>query len=289
MKLGLSTYSLHRLLNTNELSLTDAIRWVAEHGGEHVEIVPISFNLLDSPELIDDIRRTAEEVGIEISGYCIGANFVKDTEEEYEQEIAKTIKHVDIAHRLGATRMRHDVASRPIPETTLENFEADLPRLVEACRRIADHAATLGVTTSLENHGFYLQNSERVRRLVIEVDRPNFRTTLDIGNFLCVDEDPVSAVMNNISYASMVHLKDFYRRPSTRNPGEGWFRSSHGAYLRGAIFGQGDIDTPAVISVLKSSGYDGYLSLEFEGMEDPRQGVRIALDNARRLWAEASV
>ncbi|WP_159884219.1 sugar phosphate isomerase/epimerase family protein [Paenibacillus puerhi] len=289
MKLGLSTYSLHRLLHTNEMSLTDAIRWVAEHGGEHVEIVPLSFNLLENPELIDDIRRTAEEVGIEISGYCVGANFVKASEQEYEQEIERTLKHVDIAHRLGVTRMRHDVASRPILETTLENFEADLPRLVQACRLIADHAAACGVTTSLENHGFYVQNSERVRRLVIEVNRPNFRTTLDIGNFLCVDEDPVSAVMNNVAYASMVHLKDFYRRPASFNPGEGWFRSSHGAYLRGAIFGQGDIDTPAVISALKSSGYDGYVSLEFEGMEEPRTGARIALENARRLWEEASV
>ncbi|MEC0213382.1 sugar phosphate isomerase/epimerase [Paenibacillus ehimensis] len=289
MKLGLSTYSLYRAIDKKEMTVTEAIRWIADNGGEHVEIVPIGYDLTNNPGLIEDIRKTADQAGLDISGYAVGANFVQATLEAYELEIEKTIRQVDIARDLGVKRMRHDVASRPIPETSIRQFEADLPRLVEACRRIADYAAQFDIVTSVENHGFYLQASDRVLRLVHEVDRANFKTTLDIGNFLCVDEDPVSAVSNNISFASMVHLKDFYRRPSYRNPGEGWFKSTHGNFLRGAIVGQGDIDMPEVIRVLKASGYDGYLSVEFEGMEDPRTGSRIAMDNVRRLWQEAVV
>ncbi|WP_025845749.1 sugar phosphate isomerase/epimerase family protein [Paenibacillus ehimensis] len=289
MKLGLSTYSLYRAIDKKEMTVTEAIRWIADNGGEHVEIVPIGYDLTNNPGLIEDIRKTADQAGLDISGYAVGANFVQATLEAYELEIEKTIRQVDIARDLGVKRMRHDVASRPIPETSIRQFEADLPRLVEACRRIADYAAQFDIVTSVENHGFYLQASDRVLRLVHEVDRANFKTTLDIGNFLCVDEDPVSAVSKNISFASMVHLKDFYRRPSYRNPGEGWFKSTHGNFLRGAIVGQGDIDMPEVIRVLKASGYDGYLSVEFEGMEDPRTGSRIAMDNVRRLWQEAVV
>ena len=289
MKLGLSTYSLYRAIDKKEMTVTEAIRWIADNGGEHVEIVPIGYDLTNNPGLIEDIRKTAEQAGLDISGYAVGANFVQAAPEAYEQEIEKTMRQVDIARDLGVKRMRHDVASRPIPETSIRQFEADLPRLVEACRRIADYAAQFDIVTSVENHGFYLQASDRVLRLVHEVDRANFKTTLDIGNFLCVDEDPVSAVSNNIPFASMVHLKDFYRRPSYRNPGEGWFKSTHGNFLRGAIVGQGDIDMPEVIRVLKASGYDGYLSVEFEGMEDPRTGSRIAMDNVRRLWQEAVV
>jgi sugar phosphate isomerase/epimerase len=183
--------------------------------------------------------------------------------------------------------MRHDVAFRPAQEGTVAQFEADLPVLVKACQRIADYAASHGITTSVENHGYYVQSSERVRRLVHETARENFKTTLDIGNFLCVDEDPVSAVKNNIPYASMVHAKDFYRRPSYRNPGEGWFQTAHGNYLRGAIVGHGDIDMPEVFRVLKQSGYDGYISVEFEGMENCKTASRIAMDNVRRFWEEA--
>jgi sugar phosphate isomerase/epimerase len=288
MKVGLSTYSLQQALDAKELTVPDAIRYIADQGGEHVEIVPIGYSLIDQPELIDQIRETAREVGIDISNYAIGANFVTgEGPDALENEIAAVLKHVDVAAALGVTRMRHDVAFRPAQEGTVAQFEADLPVLVKACQRIADYAASHGITTSVENHGYYVQSSERVRRLVHETARENFKTTLDIGNFLCVDEDPVSAVKNNIPYASMVHAKDFYRRPSYRNPGEGWFQTSHGNYLRGAIVGHGDIDMPEVFRVLKQSGYDGYISVEFEGMENCKTASRIAMDNVRRFWEEA--
>ncbi|UOK63932.1 MULTISPECIES: sugar phosphate isomerase/epimerase family protein [Paenibacillus] len=288
MKVGLSTYSLQQALDRKELTVPDAIRWIADQGGEHVEIVPMGFSLIDNPELIDEIKAVAKEVGIDISNYAIGANFaVQEDAEALEQEIQNVMRHVDVAAALGVKLMRHDVAFRPAPEGTVAQFEIDLPELVKACQRIADYAAGFGITTSVENHGYYVQSSERIQRLLHETARSNFKTTLDVGNFLCVDEDPVSAVKNNIPYASIVHAKDFYWRPSYRNPGEGWFQTSHGNYLRGSIVGHGDIDMPEVFRVLKQSGYDGYISVEFEGMEDCKTASRIAMDNVRRLWEEA--
>lgn len=288
MKVGLSTYSLQQALNRGDMTVLDAIRFIAGQGGEHVEIVPMGYSLVDQPDLIGQIGDTAAEVGIDISNYAIGANFVAlESEEALEQEIRNVMNHVDIAAALGVTRMRHDVAFRPAHEGTVAQFETDLPIIVQACRRIADYAAECGITTSLENHGYYVQSSERIRRVLHETARDNFKTTLDVGNFLCVDEDPISAVKNNIPYASMVHAKDFYLRPESRNPGEGWFQTAHGNYLRGAIVGHGDIDMYGVFRVLKQSGYDGYISVEFEGMEDCRTASRIAMDNVRRLWEEA--
>ncbi|MGE6576084.1 sugar phosphate isomerase/epimerase family protein [Paenibacillus xylanexedens] len=288
MKVGLSTYSLQQALDRKELTVPDAIRWIADQGGEHVEIVPMGFSLIDNPELIDEIKAVATEVGIDISNYAIGANFaVQEDAKALEQEIQNVMRHVDVAAALGVKLMRHDVAFRPASEGTVAQFEIDLTVLVKACQRIADYAADFGITTSVENHGYYVQSSERIQRLLHETARSNFKTTLDVGNFLCVDEDPVSAVKNNIPYASIVHAKDFYWRPSYRNPGEGWFQTSHGNYLRGAIVGHGDIDMPEVFRVLKQSGYDGYISVEFEGMEDCKTASRIAMDNVRHLWEEA--
>ncbi|MBW5448519.1 TIM barrel protein [Cohnella sp. CFH 77786] len=287
MKLGLSTYSLQGALDRKEMSVVDVIHWTAEQGGEHVEIVPLGYDLVGNPELAEEIVKAAKAAKIEISGYSIGANFAKEDPAEFEKEVAAVMRHVDVAHALGVKRMRHDVAFRKTEEASIEQFERDLPALVDACRRIADYASAFGITTSVENHGYYVQASDRVRRLVHEVNRPNFRTTLDIGNFMCVDEDPLSAVKNNAPLASMVHVKDFYRRPASYNPGEGWFRSAYGHYLRGAIAGQGDLPVAELLRIVKQSGYDGYLSVEFEGMEDCRTGSRIALNNVRRLWAEA--
>jgi sugar phosphate isomerase/epimerase len=284
MQLGVSSYSLYRVLQSGEMDILGVIDWVADQGAEHVEIVPLGFELAGKPELADAIRAKAESRGLAISNYAIDANFATETQEAYEQEIARVKEEVDLAARLGVKRMRHDVARSS--DNSIQSFHRELESLAEACRQIADYAAQYDIVTSVENHGYFIQASDRVQTLVQAVDRPNFRTTLDIGNFMCVDEDPVAAVKNNLPYASLVHVKDFYLRPSYLNPGEGWFKTKSGNYLRGAIVGHGDIDMREVLRVVKNSGYDGYISLEFEGLEACKSGTKIGLDNIRRLWDE---
>lgn len=284
MKIGVSTYSLYRPIQSGEITVLGAIEKIAEMGGEHVEIVPIGYTLTGNPELVDQIVAKAKEVGIDVSNYAIGANFAVDTEEAYRKEIERVKGEVDIAAHLGVKLMRHDVASRQ--DTSIKQFNQEVGRLAEACREIADYAAQYGITTSVENHGYYIQASDRVQTLVQAVDRPNFRTTLDVGNFMCADEDPVAAVKNNMPYASMVHIKDFYLRPAALNPGDGWFRTASGNFLRGAIAGHGDINLRESIRIIKESGFDGYFSIEFEGMEDSFQGTKIGLENVKRFWNE---
>ena len=301
MKLGVSTYSFVRDLASGKRSVEDVIRWVGEHGGEHVEIVPFGFTVRDNPSLIKRIRQTADEAGVELSNYLILSNFTLTDDAAYRKEIDRVRQEVDVAVELGVRLMRHDVAWKPRQEgeeaglagrlwpmqaIAIERFEESLPRMAAASAEIADYANQFGITTMVENHLFLVQASDRVQRLIQTVDRTNFRTTLDIGNFLCVDESPVVGVAKNLSYAKMVHLKDFYIRPSSADPGEGWFRSAYGTYLRGAIFGHGDIDVREVFRTMKAQAYAGYASLEFEGMEDPELGVRLGLANAKRLWDE---
>ncbi|PYI55825.1 sugar phosphate isomerase/epimerase family protein [Paenibacillus flagellatus] len=286
MKIGVSTYSLARAINAGEMDVLGAIQWIADNGGQHVEIVPIGYTLDDNPALVDAIVNKAAEVGIDISNYAIGANFVNGDEAHFANELERVKKQVDIANRLGVKRMRHDVAGRPVAETGTAQFEADFATIVRACAEIADYASQYGIVTSIENHGFFVQATERVHRIIEAVNRPNFRHTVDIGNFLCVDENPVSAVKKSMPYASMVHFKDFYVRPSYRNPGDGWFTSTAGNYLRGAVVGQGDIDMYEVVRIVKASGYDSYVSIEFEGREECKWGTKTAMDNAIRIWNE---
>lgn len=281
MKLGISSYSLQGAINSKEMTILDVVQWVADQGGEHVEIVPIGFSLVDDLSLVDAIRQKADDTGIEISNYAIGANFLTD---DFEKEIERVKQEVNIAHRLGVKRMRHDVAWKAPNDISIHDFEKDLPKIADACKIIADYGAQFDIVTSIENHGYYVQASDRVQRLIHMVDKENFKTTLDTGNFLCVDEDPLAAVKNNISYASMVHVKDFYRRTSSLGLGEGWFPTSSGNYLRGAITGHGDINLPEILKVIKQSGYDGYISVEFEGMEECKKATKISLENVKGIW-----
>ena len=286
MKIGLSSYSLSRAIRAGEMDLLQATEWIAQNGGEHIELSPSGFSFSETPALVGKVVKKAKEVKIDISSYTIGANFVQPDDAALKAEIARLKKEIDIAGELGVKLMRHDAASRPIPECSIAQFEKDLPKVADACRELADYAKKYGITTSVENHGFFMQKSDRVQRLINVVGRDNFKTTLDIGNFMCADESPIAAVKNNIAYASHVHFKDFYFRPFYADPGEGWFKTLSGNFLRGAIVGQGDVDTKAVVQIIKAAGYDGYLSIEFEGMEDCRVGSKIGMANLRRLWDE---
>ncbi|MGI2293210.1 sugar phosphate isomerase/epimerase family protein [Paenibacillus sp. GXUN7292] len=290
MKLGISSYCLLPALNAGEMNVLELPKWVKEHGGEHLELVPYGFTLVDQPELADELRECAKQEGIELSNYSMPANFVQDSEELFVAEVERLKQHVELLDRMNIRHMRHDVTAFTIPKekTTLTYFLDSLPQIIEGSRQIADYAAQFGITTTIENHGFCVQLSDRVQRVLFEVDRPNFKTTLDIGNFLCVDEDPMVGVMNNLPYASLIHVKDFYIRPFDEDPGEGkWFRTTHGNYLRGSIFGHGEVDTRRIFKYIKNSGYDGKLTLEFEGMEECREATRISLNNVRRLWEES--
>src|SRR5699024_5252848 len=129
--------------------------------------------------------------------------------------------------------------------------------------------------------------ADRIRRIIHAVDQPNFRTTLDVGNFVCVDEAPEVSVAQNLPYAMVVHFKDFYIRPAEASPGEGWFRSRGGKHLRGAVVGNGDIDLAAVARALQASDFSGYASIEFEGWEDCLLGCERGIANAKRLLDQA--
>lgn len=290
MNLGLSTYSLLDAIKAGEMNVLDVVAWIADNGGEHMEIVPYGFSLVDNLELADQVRDKAKEVGIELSNYSMPANFVQDTEAAFEVEVVRVKEHVDLLDRMGMKHMRHDVTAFTLPpeKMTIAHFEKSLPQIIEGSRRIADYAAKFGITTTIENHGVAVQHSDRVQRVLQAVDRPNFKTTLDIGNFMCVDENSIVGVKKNLPYASLVHFKDFYFRTFDADPGGGkWFRTSNGNYLRGAIVGQGDIDIRKIIKLVKDSGYDGYLTLEFEGMEECKEACKIGMDNIRRFWEEA--
>jgi inosose dehydratase len=288
MKVGLSSYSFSKALKSGEMDILQVMQWIADNGGEHIEISPSDcFTLTGNDALIESIAKKAKEINLEISSYTIHANFLQDNNAAYEAEIERVFREVDIARKLGVKRMRHDVCKWYVENASEEQFKKDLPTLANACRRIADYAKQFNIITSVENHGIYVQHSHRIRQLIEAVNRENFRTTLDIGNFICVDEDPISAVKHNIKYASHVHVKDFFiKSHNVPDPGEGWTKTPAGNYWRCTIIGHGDLPVAQCLSIIKKSEYDGYITVEFEGMEDCKDGSRIGMANVKKFLAE---
>ena len=225
------------------------------------------------------LREESERAGLPIICYAVGADFLQAKNVEAEAE--RLYRQVDIAAILGAHMMRHDASQGFQPFQAAHcGFAQALPELARGCRMVTEYAADKSVITLVENHGFFCQDSARVTALVGAVSHPNFAALVDIGNFLCADEDPAKAVGSLAPMALHVHAKDFHVKSGAEdNPGEGWFLSRGGNYLRGAIVGHGSVPVRQCLAGLKRVGYDGYVSIEFEGMEDCLTALRIGREN----------
>ncbi len=291
MKIGVSSYSFGRLVSTGKMRQIDVISSAREIGFDVIE-----FSVISTPEgkklerFAKELKAEADRVGIAIANYAIGADFINGSGGDWKAEAERVKGEVLVAQILGAPHMRHD-ATRGFgaDHKGARGFDDALPILIKGCRAVTEYAADLGIRTMVENHGFFCQDSERVEKLVNGVNHPNFGALVDMGNFLCADEDPAKAIGRLMPYAFHVHAKDFHVKPGTLpSPGQGWFTSRGGNYLRGAIIGHGDVPLTQCLRIMKQAGYDGVLSIEFEGMEDVMQGITLGHQNLRRLVAEAA-
>ena len=286
MKFSVSSYSFQKYLNSGEYTHLSLVEKVKEMGFDAVEftalIVPDGKTEI---EYAKEIRAEAERVGIEISSYTVGADMLNGSDGDLDKEIERIKAKVDVAEALGVKLMRHD-ATRGLPPTvkTKRGFNDLLPILAESYRNVTEYASTLGVKTCVENHGFFVQQSSRVEALINAVGHENFGALIDIGNFMCADEESAKAVGILAPYAFHAHAKDFHFRDGSLDaPGEGWFKTLSGDYIRGAILGHGVVRVRQCIETLARNGYDGYLALEFEGMEDPLRAIAISASNLKRL------
>ncbi len=291
MKIGVSSYSYHRLVAEGKMAQLDVIQSAKSLGFDVLE-----FSTFQLPEgetnlsFAEKAKAECDRLGIPVANYTIAADFLNGSDGNLEKEIDRLKEEVQVAAILGSPGMRHDATwGVDIKKMGPKNFDAVLPILVKGCRAVTEYAESLGIKTMVENHGYFAQDSDRVEKLVTAVNHANFGLLTDMGNFMCADENSAVAMGKVLPYAVHVHAKDFHWKSGMEaNPGDGWFLTRGGNYLRGAIIGHGNAPIQQCIKLLKNSHYDGVLSVEFEGIEDPVIGVAIGQANLRRYLAELS-
>ena len=206
---------------------------------------------------------------------------VRERRKAADEAQAKRVYYLSMEFLMGRS-LKNNLYNLNLTKT----FDAALPTIAAGCRRVTEFAAEHGIATMVENHGQFCQESTRVEKLVGAVDHSNFGLLVDVGNFLCADEPSVSAVARVAAFARHVHVKDFHvKSGSEPNPGRGFFGTRGGNYLRGAILGHGDVPVYQCLRILHEQGYDGYVSIEFEGMEDNLPALEIGLENLQNYIA----
>lgn len=281
MKYAVSSYSFHSKIQSGEMTQLDTVRAAAEMGFDGIEFIDLTPcqnpTLADQLAYAKEIAQEATARGIEVVAYTVGANLFHTSAEASEREVSRMCGQIDVAHALGARVCRHDVCYSHVHNARAYTFEQMLPTIAANARRITEYAADLGIRTCTENHGYIAQDSDRVERLLSAVDHANYGLLIDIGNFACADEDSARAVSRLAPFAIHVHAKDFYVRSFGKEPLVGSFNTRGMRSLLGCAIGDGDIPVAHCLAILKRAGYDGYLSVEYEGRDDCMQGIARGL------------
>lgn len=292
MKIGVSMWSYFRPWREGKLDIPGFIREAKRAGAEGVELLDFFYGGVgsDKPnvltgEMVAAERQLAQEAlaetGLPIPIFSIAQNFAQTDPAVREMHLNKIKFGVDEANRFGAKVVRvfaGDVA---------EGITYDQARawIVEGLAEASKYAEANGVKLALENHGYLAGRGERVRALIEDARAMSGSTALganpDTGNFVLVEQPSHEAIREVAQYANMVHFKDFTPAPEGH---EGFaYTSTSGVRFVGTAVGEGSVDLGACIQTLKDAGFDGWLSVEYEGEEDPFTAVPRSIENARRF------
>lgn len=274
MKIAVSMWSLHKLYQKGELDVFGFIDYVAGLGADGVELLDVFWRDQHSePCKALDLVKSKQ---LEVAAYAIGNNFVDPNASKRMAEVEKIKLGVDMALALE-TKVVRVFAGDLEPGIKFEDAKG---WILEGLSEGARYAEQKGVVLALENHGLLAGKGAQVKEIVQTVGSPGLRATIDTGNFLLVNERPVDAVRALGALAAHVHLKDMKKVGCCVH--ESYAALDRSRYV-GTVAGEGEVEIDEVVRLLKEAGYDGYLSIEFEGSGDPKEGTERSIEYLRRL------
>jgi len=279
--IALSTYSLWRFRNDDLRDIDRCIDLAEEFGFDGVELLlyQIEQNELLSHSRLMSFKRRAQRLGLPLMGLSTHQGFVTPDREQRRFNIDRTIAQIELAYSLGIPTMRVNtgrwgttadfdrlMADRGI-EPPLPGYadEDAFPWVIEAFERCIPAAERCGVVLGLENHWGLGLTPEGILRIVNAVDSPWLAITTDTGNFL---EEPYERLARLAPRTVLVQAKSYFG-------GGQWYTL--------------DLDYPRIGRILNEHGYRGWISLEFEGMEDYRTAIPRSLELLRAAFPRLPV
>ena len=287
MKLGVSSYSFSKHLSDTKCGYIAICDLAKEMGFDGIEFINLKNDkwgeIDDEFKIADRIRAHCEKIKLEIIAYTVGANFLVD---DVDNEMAKLRHHVDVAERLGAPILRHDVTYN-LRSKEGYTYRDAIDEIAPLVNEISNYAKAKGIRTCTENHGFVFQAPERVKDLIDRVSNENYGWLCDLGNFLCADKEPLDSLKIALPYVMHVHAKDFlFKSGKEPKPAGFSITTVGGNYIRGTVVGHGVVPVKDCVDILKSAGYNGWISLEFEGQESVLQAIKDGLSNLKAYIGE---
>jgi sugar phosphate isomerase/epimerase len=272
-RIACSTYSFWQFRHRKLRDIETCIDLAAEMDFDGVEILHRQMTD-ESNGYLQRLKRRAFLNGLCLCGFSTHQGFLSPKEEVRRKNVEHTLHCIELAYALGIPTMRVNTGtwgtSKNFDEL-MRNKGIEPPRkgytdedgfkwVIDGLGKCLKQAERCGVTMGLENHWGLGRTPEGVLRVVEALKSPWLQVTLDTGNFL---DDPYDKLEKLAPRAALVQAK---------------------TYFGGGLWYTLKLDYDRIAALLRKHGYKGFISLEFEGKEDPRTAVPKSLALLRKAF-----
>ncbi len=149
--------------------------------------------------------------------------------------------------------------------------------LVDGLGELSTYGGKENINVIVENHGLHTSNGEFMTSIIKEVENPYLGTLPDFGNW-CLNAKWGSTQNNRCT-----EVYDRYKGVSEFLP------YAKGVSAKSYAFDENGnetiIDYQKMLKIVKDSGFDGYIGIEFEGENMPEpDGIRATKALIERVW-----
>jgi sugar phosphate isomerase/epimerase len=196
-----------------------------------------------------EIRSLFEDNGIEICCISPYTRFSSPVKEGRETNIETLVRYCELAREMEAPLVRSFIG-----DVLSDVSEADyMSYIPEALHIVGEKIKGLGVDIVIETHD-YFSTGKLIASLIERSESENIKALWDIWHPYRSGENPKETMDYLCPYLRHMHIKD------AKKLNMNW---------RLVLPGEGDIPLVEIINLLKKSGYESYLSFEWEKMWHP--------------------
>ncbi|MDE0042328.1 MAG: TIM barrel protein [Candidatus Poribacteria bacterium] len=257
-------------LNLRDTDATEFAGFVYELGFDVVELHTSAFESTDIGYL-RELKATLMKWGLPLGYIGISNDFGRPVYEHPEQ-IALIKKWIDVADFMSCPLVR--VFGAYIPEDC-EDEGALWSPMISGFQEVADYGYEKGIFVGLQNHNHnnVTRTGDDLLRALRETDRPYFTHILDTGQYAGSpgasghrgashpDYDCYDSIAMTAPYAVYVRTKFYHIESGV----EEW------------------LDYPRILDILCDVGYNGPLSIVYEGESNAIDSMEKAADYLRAL------
>lgn len=282
--ISLAQWSLHKALFNGSLDNLDFPKYTKDNFGIHaVEYVNQFFkDRAQDKDYLGQLKQRCGDEGIDsVLIMCDGEGSLGDADAVKRKDAVENhYKWVEAAQFLGCHAIRVNAAG--------DGSAAEVAKqATDGLHSLATFAKDYGIAVIVENHGGYSSNGVWLKDVIKSVGLDNAGTLPDFGNFCVNRAEPTEQTLEAYLAAGCLDEYDRYKGTEELLP------YAKGVSAKTYDFdGDGNettIDYKRMLELVKSSGYTGYIGIEYEGVRlSPDEGILESKRLLQRLGAALS-